>query len=267
MTAAGPLRRFLATPAGLLGLGLLLPIALGALLGPYLYAADPSDMVAQPFLWPGSDAAFPLGTDSLGRDVAAGILHGARVSLTIGFAATVIGVTIGIVVGAAAGYFGGRVDDLLVRVIQIFHTMPSFVLLVVLVAVVQPSVTVVTVAIGLLAWPTLARLVRSEFRTLRERIIVSHILPNAMPPIIVASSVMAASAILSESALSFMGLGDPNVVSWGTIIGAGREFLRTAWFLAALPGLAIVLTVLSLNLIGDSLNDVLNPRLRGSPER
>lgn len=269
---------FVRDPMGMAGAALLLVIAAGALLAPVLYGGDPFDMVAAPFLWPGADPAFPLGTDSLGRDVAAGILHGARVSLLVGVASTLMGVTIGVAVGAAAGYCGGRVDDALVRVIQIFHTMPSFVLLVVLVAVLQPSVGVVTLAIGLLSWPTLARLVRAEFRSLKHkdfvmaarsigqpplRTILREILPNAMPPVIVASSVMIASAILSESALSFMGLGDPNVMSWGTMIGAGREFLRVAWYLAAVPGLAIVLTVLSLNLIGDSLNEALNPRRGG----
>ena len=267
---------FLRNPVGLAGLVLLVVIAAGGLVAPVAYDGDPFAMVAQPFLWPGQDAAYPLGTDSLGRDVAAGILHGARVSLTVGIAATLIGVTIGVVVGAIAGYFGGRIDDALVRLIQIFHTMPSFVLLVVLVAIAQPSMLVVTFAIGLLSWPTLARLVRSEFRSLKQkdfviaarsvgqghaRIIIREILPNALPPIIVASSVMVASSILTESALSFMGLGDPNVVSWGSMIGSGREFLRTAWFLTALPGLGIVVTVLALNLVGDGLNDALNPRL------
>ncbi|CAH1651388.1 Peptide/nickel transport system permease protein [Hyphomicrobiales bacterium] len=270
------LRSFLRNPVGIAGVALLVLILATALVGPLVYDGDPFDMVAQPFLWPGEDASHVLGTDSLGRDVAAGLIHGARVSLTVGIVATLIGVTVGVLVGAVAGYFGGLADDLLVRLIQLFHTMPSFVLLVVLVAIAQPSLTVVTIAIGLLGWPTLARLVRAEFRSLKQkdfvtaarsigqghgRIIFVAILPNALPPIIVASSVMVASAILAESALSFMGLGDPNVVSWGSMIGAGREFLRSAWYLTALPGLGIVATVLSLNLIGDSLNDALNPRL------
>ena len=269
---------FLRDPFGMTGAALLGLIAAGAALAPLLYPGDPLDMVAAPFLWPGADANFPLGTDSLGRDVAAGLLHGARVSLLIGVVATCIGVVIGLSVGAVAGYFGGRADAALVRLIQVFHVMPAFVLLVVLVAVLQPSVGVVTLAIGLLSWPTLARLVRAEVRALRERDFVvaarslgqhpartlaREVLPNALPPVIVAATVMTASAILSESALSFMGLGDPNVMSWGSMIGAGREFLRVAWFLAALPGLAIVLTVLALNLVGDALNDALDPRRRG----
>jgi peptide/nickel transport system permease protein len=272
------LRAFLRNPTAMAGLLFLAAAGFVAIFASAIYPDDPLGMVARPFLWPGQNAAYPLGTDSLGRDVAAGIVHGSRVSLLVGISATVIGLTIGLVVGAAAGYFGGRIDDVLVRVIEIFQTMPSFILLVVLVAIAEPSVTAVTVAIGIVTWPTVARLVRAEFRSLRQkdfvlaarglgyghvRIIVREILPNALPPIIVTASVMVASAILMESALSFMGLSDPNVVSWGSMIGAGRELLRTAWYLTTLPGLAIVLTVLALNLVGDGLNDALNPRISG----
>ncbi|NLS68265.1 ABC transporter permease [Bradyrhizobium brasilense] len=263
-------------PSFVAGTVLLLAIIAAAVFAPVLYPGDPLSMVARPLLWPGQDLAYPLGTDSLGRDVAAGLMHGARISLLIGFVATTIGVTVGTVVGAVAGYRGGRIDDLLVRVIELFQTIPSFILLVVLVAIAQPSIATVTWAIGLVTWPTIARLVRAEFRVLREkefvmaarslgfsdtRIVVREILPNALPAIIVTTSVMVATAILMEAALSFLGLGDPNVVSWGSMIGSGRELIRTAWYLTALPGLVIVLTVLSLNLIGDGLTDVLNPRL------
>ncbi len=269
------LRIFLANPNALFGLAVLAGIVLAALLAPVLYSGDPLEMVARPFLWPGQDAAYPLGTDSMGRDVLAGILHGAQISLTVGIAATLLGLGVGVVIGALAGYFGGIVDDLLVKLIEIFQTIPSFVLLVVLVAIAQPTTSTVTMAIAIVSWPTVARLTRAEFRAIREkdyvlaarslgfghaRIIFREILPNALPPLIVTSSVMVASAILMESALSFMGLGDPNRVSWGSMIGAGRDVIRTAWYLTALPGLAIVFTVLALNLIGDGLNDALNPR-------
>lgn len=269
------LRLFLRNPNALCGVGFLLVVVLAAFAAPILYPGDPLAMVARPFQWPGENPAYPLGTDSMGRDVLAGILHGARISLFVGLLATALGLAFGIVVGAVAGYFGGRVDDVLVRLIEIFQTIPNFVLLVVMVAIAQPSALVVTVAIAIISWPTIARLTRAEFRAIREkefvaaarslgyghaRIIFREILPNALPPVIVTSSVMVASAILMESALSFMGLGDPNVVSWGSMIGAGRELIRTAWFLTALPGLAIVFTVLALNLIGDGLNDALNPR-------
>lgn len=268
-------RVFLGNPNAIVGLAFLAVVVVTALIAPVLYPGDPLEMVARPFLWPGQDPAYPLGTDSMGRDVLAGIVHGARISLTVGIAATLIGLAVGVVVGAFAGYFGGVVDDVLVKLIEIFQTLPNFVLLVVLVAIAQPTVPTVTFAIGVITWPMVARLTRAEFRAIREkdyvlaarslgyghaRIVFAEILPNALPPIIVTSSVMVAGAILMEAALSFMGLGDPNRVSWGSMIGAGRDVIRTAWYLTALPGLAIVFTVISLNLISDGLNDALNPR-------
>ncbi|WP_241754855.1 ABC transporter permease [Cupriavidus basilensis] len=271
------LRIFLRNPAALGGVLVLLTIVSMAALAGVLFPGDPLDMVGQPFLWPGADRAFPFGTDSLGRDVLAGIVHGARVSLLVGLAAASLSLLIGMLVGAVAGYFGHAADAVLSRLIELVQTVPSFLLVIVIVAIGSPSVTTIALAIGLASWPTVARLVRAEFRTLREadfvlaarsvgyrssRIIVAEILPNALPPVIVTTSVMVASAILIESALSFLGMGDPNVVSWGSMIGAGREVLRSAWYLSALPGTAIILTVLALNLVGDALNDALNPRLR-----
>jgi peptide/nickel transport system permease protein len=269
---------FLRNPTGLAGSIILSLIIAAALLAPVLFPDDPLDMVTRPFVWPLSNPEFPLGSDSLGRDVLAGIVHGARVSVLIGVASTAVGLAIGTVVGASAGYFGGRTDDLLVRLMEIFQTFPPFLLIVVLVSITEPSVATITLSIGIVSWPTIARLVRAEFRSLRERdfvlaaqglgyssarIVFFEILPNAMAPIIVTTSVMVATAILSEAALSFLGLGDPNLVSWGSMIGAGRDQLRTAWYLVALPGTALVLSVLSLNLLGDGLNDALNPRARG----
>ncbi|WP_315126144.1 ABC transporter permease [Comamonas antarctica] len=255
----------------------LLAVLAMALLAPWLFPGDPLDMVATPLLWPGQDPGFALGSDSMGRDVLAGIAHGARMSLSVGVVAAVLSLLIGIVVGATAGYFGGRVDDVLVRITELFQTMPSFLFVIVVVAIGQPSMAVIVLAIGLASWPVIARLVRAEFRTLREmefvlaarsqgfghlRIMLQEMLPNALPPVIVTTSVLVASAILIESALSFLGMGDPNTVSWGSMIGEGRELLRTSWYLCALPGAAIVLTVLALNLVGEGLNDALNPRLR-----
>lgn len=266
---------FLHNPNALFGLIFLSVMVVVALVAPLLFPGDPLGMVGKPFLWPGQDWAYPLGTDSMGRNVLAGLFHGARISLFVGLTATSLGLGVGLVVGSLAGYFGGWVDDVLVRIIEIFQTLPNFVLLVVLVAIAQPSATTISVAIAIVSWPMVARLTRAEFRAIREkdyvvaarslgfghaRIIFSEILPNALPPLIVTASVMVATAILMESALSFMGLGDPNVVSWGSMIGAGRELIRTAWYLTFLPGLAIVFTVLALNLIGDGLNDALNPR-------
>ncbi|MFZ4285806.1 ABC transporter permease [Variovorax sp. HJSM1_2] len=272
------LRAFVRNPAAVAGVVLLLAVLMLALAAPLLFPGDPLDMVATPLLWPGQDAAFPLGSDSMGRDVLAGIAHGARVSLAVGVVAAVLSLFIGIVVGATAGYFGGFIDDVLVRITELFQTVPSFLFVIVVVAIGQPSVKVIVLAIGLASWPVIARLVRAEFRTLREtefvlaarsqgfghlRIMLQEMLPNALPPVIVTTSVLVASAILIESALSFLGMGDPNAVSWGSMIGEGRELLRTAWYLTALPGAAIVLTVLALNLVGDGLNDAFNPRLRG----
>jgi peptide/nickel transport system permease protein len=194
----------------------------------------------------------------------------------IGFASTAICLLLGIAVGALAGYFGGWLDDALSRLTELFQTIPPFLFLIVLVAIATPTVATITLCIGVVSWPTIARLVRAEFRALRRRefvqaaetlgysharIVLQEILPNALPPVIVTTSVLVATAILNESALSFLGLGDPNVVSWGTMIGTGREVLRTAWYLTAIPGAAIVITVLALNLVGEALNDALNPRL------
>lgn len=274
-SAARPARLFLSNPTALIGLVFLGIVVAVAVLAPILSPGDPLGMVGRPLLKPWQDPAYPLGTDSMGRDVLAGLLHGARVSLFVGLAAAALGLAAGLLIGAAAGYFGGRVDDALLRIIEIFQTLPSFVLVVVLVAITQPTATTIAVAIAIVSWPIIARLARAEFRSLRERdyvlaarslgasharILFREILPNALPPLIVTSSVMVATAILMEAALSFMGLGDPNVVSWGSMIGSGREMIRTAWWLSALPGFAIVFTVLALNLIGDGLNDALNPR-------
>jgi peptide/nickel transport system permease protein len=262
-------------PLAVVGGAILLFVALMGLTSPLFFPGDPLAIVAEPFIWPGANLAHPLGTDSLGRDMLAGIAHGAAVSLRVGIFATALGLFIGVAVGAVAGYFGGWIDTVLSRVIEIFQTLPNFVMLVVVVAIAQPSIATLSIAIAIVSWPGVARLARAEFRSIREkdfvmaarslgfghaRIIVSEILPSALPPIIVTASVMVASAILMESALSFMGLGDPNAVSWGSMIGGGREYLRTAWYMCALPGFAIMLTVLALNLLGDALNEILNPR-------
>ena len=269
------LRASLRNPSFLAGLAVLFSVIGIALTANWLFPGDPTDMTGIPAQWPGQDPAFPLGTDSLGRDVASGLAHGARVSLLVGVSAATIGLVIGTLIGAVAGYFGGWIDTLLVRLTELFQTVPTFLLVIVIVAIGQPSAPMIALAIGVAAWPTVARLVRAQFRSLREsefvtaarslgygapRIIFREILPNAMAPVIVTASVMVANAILTEAGLSFLNMGDPNLISWGSMIGDGRPLLRTAWFLCALPGGAIALTVLSLNLVGDGLNDVLNPR-------
>jgi len=269
------LRAFLRNPNFVAGAAILTFFVLLALFAGVIFSDDPQAMVSSPLLWPGDDWQFPLGTDSLGRDVLAQLAHGARASLLVGIASATIGLAIGMVVGATAGFFGGRIDSGLMRLVELFQTTPTFLLVIVIVSVSDPSLTTIVVAIGLASWPTVARLVRAQFRSLREsdfvmaarslgysrlRIIVQEILPNALPPVIVAASVMIANAILTEAGLSFLNMRDPNVVSWGGMIGDGREQLRNAWFLTALPGAAIAMAVLSLNLVGDGLNEILNPR-------
>ena len=259
----------------LTGFIVLFCVAGAALLAPLLYPDNPQDMVAAPVEWPGTDPDYPLGTDSLGRDIAAGLLHGARVSLLVGLSAAGIGLGIGTLVGAVGGFFGGWIDTITGRVTELVQTIPSFLLVIVLVAIGAPSVRTIVLAIGLASWPLIARLVRAQVRVIRaqdfvmaarslgygtSRLILGEILPNALPPVIVTSSVLVANAILTEAGLSFLGMGDPNLVSWGSMIGDGRPLLRTEWFVSAIPGCAIALTVLALNLAGDGLNDVLNPR-------
>ena len=254
---------------------ILVLILAGAAAAPFLYPGDPLDMVAAPFIWPGTDPAYPLGTDMLGRDIAAGILHGARVSLLIGLVATLVSLVIGGTFGAVAGFYGGRTDWALMRATELVQTIPPFLFALAIVAILQPSVPTIVIAIGLTAWPSLARLVRAEVLKLRNgdfvqasisvgashrRIILLEILPNALAPVIVSASILIAGAILTESSLAFLGLGDPNVASWGGMVGAGREVLRTDWYIATLPGLAIVAAVLGLNLLGDGLNDLLDVR-------
>jgi peptide/nickel transport system permease protein len=246
-----------------------------AVVGPVLYPSDPFEMVGRPFSRPLGE--FPLGTDVAGRDILAGIIHGARVSLLIATAASVCATVIGVIVGALAGYYGGLIDDVLMRTTEFFLTIPSFVLAVVLVAIFSPSILSITGAIAAVSWPSVARLVRGEFMGQRARdyvqacfalgmsdwkIIFVHILPNTLSPVIVVTTLMVASAILTESGLSFLGLSDPNVVSWGYMIGVARTVLRVAWWMAAIPGVMIVVAVLAINIAGEGLNDALNPRLK-----
>ena len=275
MSDSGFFHRFARNRQALAGAVVLAGVLTGAVLGPWVYGVDPFDMVGRPFMPPFGDPW--LGTDVSGRDILAGILNGASVSLAIGFISTLVATLIGITVGAVAGYYGGALDEGLMRLTDFFLTIPSFVLAVVFVAVFSPTTTTVTVAIALVSWPSVARLMRGEFIKQRGQeyvqackaigmrdpaIILVQILPNALPPVVVVSSLMIATAILTESGLSFLGLSDPNVVSWGYMIGVARSSLRTAWWMVAIPGVAIMVTVLAINLVGEGINDALNPRLR-----
>lgn len=268
------MRRLASTPAGLAGAALAALLLSMAASAGWLFPNDPLEMVAEPFLRPFQDAAFPLGTDMLGRDILSGIFHGARTSLTIALIATLIAVVLGLGGGLAGGYFGGRVDAAITKVTIFFQTVPPFLFTLAIVAIIQPTVFTIALAIGLTSWPSLARLVRAETLRLRNsdmvqasaalgasdwRIIRRDVLPNVLTPALVSISLLVANAILTESALAFLGLGDANVASWGNMVGSGREVLRTDWYIATLPGIAIVAAVLALNLLGDGLADALDP--------
>ena len=270
------LARYAGTKGGLLGVFMLALVVVMAAAAPFLYPAGPWEIVGAPFEPPLSENLL-LGTDMLGRNIAAAIVHGAYVSLLIGLVSTIAAMAIGITLGAVAGYVGGWIDQALMGFVEFFQTIPSFVLAVVLVAIFNPSIGAIVGAITVVSWPPVARLVRAEFLSMRSReyvqaawlsgrsdlaIIFKEILPNTLPPIVVAGSMMVATAILLESALSFLGLGDPNLMSWGYIIGSSRTVIRQAWWMSFFPGLAIVLTVLAINLIGEALNDALNPHLQ-----
>ena len=269
-------KRFSRNRSAVLGLAILILVLFMAAIAGVIYPNDPFSLAGKPLSGPGLNG-FLLGSDSLGRDVASGIAHGAKTSLLIGLIATLAAVFIGIIFGAFAGYYGGRIDDVLMRITEVFQTIPSFVFAILLVAIMKPSIESIVIAIPVVSWPGVARLVRAEFLSLKNRefvqachtlgmsdvrIMLREILPNCLSPIIVIGSLMVATAILIESGLAFLGLGDPNIMSWGFQIGAGRTMLRSAWWVCTFPGVAILVTVLAINLVGEGLNDALNPRLR-----
>ena len=268
--------RFSKNKSAVFGLIILFLVILMAVIANWIYPDDPFRLAGKPMSNPGTNG-FLLGSDTLGRDVAAGIAHGAKTSILIGLLATIAAVFIGIIFGALAGYYGGVIDDALMRVTEIFQTIPSFVFAILLVAIMKPSIESIVIAITVVSWPAVARLVRGEFMSLKNRefvqachtlgmndsrIMMREILPNCLSPVIVIGSLMVATAILIESGLAFLGLGDPNIMSWGFQIGAGRTMLRSAWWVCTFPGIAILITVLAINLVGEGLNDAFNPRLR-----
>lgn len=259
------LRRMLQSREALAGLFVLGLVAAMALSAPLLFPRDPMSIAGPALLPPFSDWSLPLGTDRLGRDVLAELFHGARASLAVGLAASVAALVVGSIVGTLAGFAGGLVDDILMRITDAFQTVPGFLLALAFVSVVGPSLAVVVMAIALGAWPAPARIARAEIMSLRERdfvmsarvvgmhpleIAFREVLPNALPPVLSLASVIVASAILIEAALSFLGLGDPNRVTWGGMIAEGRTVLRSASFLSIIPGLALVATVLGVHLAG-----------------
>ena len=267
---------FIANRAALVAMVVLMVIILAAIIGPMVYKTDPFEMVWALFTPPGSEG-FILGTDYLGRDLLAGLLHGGRVSITIGLVAALMSVFIGITFGAFSGYYRGYVEEVLMRITEFFQVLPTLLFSMVIVALFGASLQMITIAIGLVSWTAVARITRGEFLRIREleyvtasrsagatdlKLIFQVILPNALPPIIVQAALMVGSAILFEAGLAFLGLSDPNVVSWGQIIGSNRLYILDASYTVTVPGLAIFITVLAISLIGDGLNDALNPKLR-----
>ena len=270
------LAMFLANRAAMVASIVLAFVVLATIFGPMLYPIDPFEMVWAPFTPPGQEG-FVLGTDYLGRDMLAALLNGGRVSLTIGLVAALMSVFIGISFGALAGFYRGLVEEVLMRITEFFQVLPTLLFSMVIVALFGASLEVVTIAIGVVSWTAVARITRAEFLRIREleyvtasraagasnvTLMTRVILPNALPPIIVQAALMVGSAILFEAGLAFLGLSDPNVVSWGQIIGSNRPYILDASFTVTIPGLAIFVTVLSISLIGDGLNDALNPKLR-----
>ena len=258
------------------GLIVLILICLGGVFGPWIYPGDPFEMVWAPFSPPGEEG-YLLGTDYLGRDLVSMLIYGARVSIAIGLSAAFLTVFIGITVGALAGFYKGWVEEVLMRFTEFFQVLPTLLFSMVIVALFGASLPMITLAIGLVSWPAVARITRSEFLRIREleyvtaarasgvanwKLIFKVILPNALPPIIVQAALMVGSAILFEAGLSFLGLTDPNVVSWGQIIGSNRQYILDASYTVTIPGVAIFVTVLAISLVGDGLNDALNPKLR-----
>ncbi len=264
---------------GMLWLGLFLvgSISLASLLAPWLTPFDPTALDVNAILQPPGGAHL-LGTDALGRDVLARLLFGGRVSLWVGFVAVGLSVSIGLILGLCAGYFGGLVDELIMRGVDVMLCFPSFFLILAVIAFLNPSLFNIMIVIGLTSWMGVARLVRAETLTLRGRefvlaarvsgmrapgILLFHILPNAAAPVLVSATLGVAGAILVESSLSFLGLGvQPPMPSWGNMLMEGKEVLEVAPWLSIFPGLAILLTVLGYNLLGESLRDILDPRLR-----
>lgn len=265
----------LATPAALLGTVLVSLVLLGALLAGVIGHFDPFESVARPLQPP--SAAHPMGTDDLGRDVLTGVLYGARASLFIVICVVGIAAPLGIAIGLASGYRRGPADALLMRFTEIFQTIPHFFLAVIVIALFGAGTNRVIVVLGLTLWPMLARVVRAETMSVSQRefveaarslgvsearIVLRHVLPNVMPPATVVITLMGATVILLEAALGFIGLGDPSVMSWGYLANNAQRFLRTAWWMAVFPGVAIMVAVLGLNLLGDALTDLKNPLAR-----
>ena len=269
-------RRFSRNRLSVAGALIVVALLTTSLLAPVIAPYDPTSIDVYNVLSPPSRAHL-LGTDELGRDLLSRIIWGSRVSLKVGFVAVGIAISIGILIGSLAGFYGGRVDAVLMRFVDMMLAFPTFFLILAVIAILEPNIFTIMAVIGVTGWMDVARLVRAEFLTLKERdfvdaaralgiqnkrLILRHILPNAISPVFVAATFGVAGAILTESGLSFLGLGvQPPDPSWGNILTAGKDNIEIAWWLSLYPGLAILITVLSYNLVGEGLRDALDPRL------
>lgn len=266
--------RFLRQKVGVLGLSLLVLLILTAAFADLVAPGDPFS-ISREVLQPPS-ATHLFGTDDFGRDIFRAVIHGARVSLLVGLFSASTAFVIGVIVGGVAGFTGGIVDDLLMRLTELFQVIPRFFLVLIAVALFGSKLWIIILLLGLTYWPGTARLLRAQVLTVRARdyvlaaraigvsqrsILLRHVLPGALPPIITQVAFLAGGAILVEAGLSFLGLGDRNLVSWGVLLNNAQQFMRRAWWMSAFPGLAITLTVLGLNLMADALNEALDPRL------
>jgi peptide/nickel transport system permease protein len=274
-------KRFIRNKLSVIGAIVVFALITISFLAPVIAPYDPSSIDVYNVLSP-PDKAHILGTDELGRDLLSRIIWGSRVSLKVGFVAVGIAIMIGIILGSIAGFYGGRVDAILMRFVDIMLAFPTFFLILAVIAILEPNIFTIMAVIGITGWMDVARLVRAEFLTLKERdfvdaaralgirnkrLIVRHILPNALSPVFVAATFGVAGAILTESGLSFLGLGvQPPDPSWGNILTAGKDNIEIAWWLSLYPGLAILITVLSYNLVGEGLRDALDPRLWAAEE-
>ncbi|KAB2722600.1 ABC transporter permease [Brucella intermedia] len=268
-------KRYFRTGEGIIGMIVLALLVLAALAAPLVFPGDPLSIVATPLLQPLENSHFLFGTDRLGRDVLAELFYGARTSLGVGLAAALASIVLGSIVGTLAGFVGGIVDEVLMRITEAFQTVPGFLLALALTSIAGPSLPVLIAAIALSSWTQAARLTRGQVLSIREsdyvasaRVIGMHpmeiafrqILPNALPPVLALAPVIVASAILIEAALSFLGLGDPNRVTWGGMIAEGRTVLRSAPWLSILPGLALAMTVVGVYLAGEGLTNAISRR-------
>ncbi|MDH5510590.1 MAG: ABC transporter permease [Nitrospinota bacterium] len=268
--------RFLSDWLAVVGALIVAGLFFVAVFAPFLVQHKPEIINAKDILSPPS-AKHWLGTDDLGRDVFARMVYGARISLSVGFVAVGIATAIGLVLGALAGYFGGWMDELIMRFVDIMLTLPTFFLILAVIAFLSPSIYNIMIVIGVTSWMSVARLVRAEFLSLKERdfvnaaraigvsdlgIIFRHIMPNALAPVLVSATLGVGGAILTESSLSFLGIGvQPPTPSWGNILTQGKDYIEIAWWLSVFPGMAILVTVMGYNLLGEGLRDAIDPRL------